>query len=639
VKRIVLAAALFAIGADPVSAQTTTWKMQSAFGANTIFHEMSQRLATLVSQKTGGRLRIDALPTSAVVKSLQLHDAVHKGVLDAGFTTPVYLSPRNMAFSLLASPPFGPPPRRMAEWMSSGEGGRLHDDLLRNFGLNMVGFACGSVGAEGEFWSNRQIRSAGDLRGLRVRVIGLQADLYQAVGAISVQLPGSEIIPALERGVIDATNFNTPANDHLLGLHEILSNYYYPSVTVPLQVFTLVVNRRKWTALPRDDRNAVRAACTETLRWSLGESNRRDGVALAAFKRSGISIRPLSPDVVSALRSAWRRLVRERSADNPDFARVHAAMERAKGVPLASTPPSGAPPAPAALPPPAPRPQVASTSPPAAERRFPRTPIPVSFRKGPPRPDDIAVIIGNADYTKLGKDIPDVTPAYADAAGIKRYVTDALGVREGNIIDLRDATLVQLAQVFGTATNYKGQLFNWIKPGRSRVFIFYAGHGAPAGEEGSAFLIPANANGGLIEVTGYSLASLYENLGKLPVKSVTVVLEACFSGASQAGTVISNASPVFLKAKVSTVPSNVTLIAAGNANQMASWEQDKSRSLFTSYFLKGMSGEADAKPYGNGDGNVNLDELDRYLKDTLTYYARRYYGRDQVAQIIVGKER
>jgi len=121
-----------------------------------------------------------------------------------------------------------------------------------------------------------------------------------------------------------------------------------------------------------------------------------------------------------------------------------------------------------------------------------------------------------------------------------------------------------------------------------------------------------------------------------PARSITLVLEACFSGASQAGSVVSKASPVYLKAKTPAVPKNVTVIAAGAPDQMASWEEDSSHSLFTKYFLKGMSGEADKGSYGNGDGKVDYNELERYLKDTLTYNARRYYGRDQVARIVVG---
>ena len=263
---------------------------------------------------------------------------------------------------------------------------------------------------------------------------------------------------------------------------------------------------------------------------------------------------------------------------------------------------------------------------------FSSDPLSITYTRGEERPNDIAVIIGNADYKKQGKDIPDVIPAYADAEGIKRYVTEALGVREGNIIDLRDATGSKFVEVFGSKDDHRGQLFDWVKPGIANVFVYYAGHGAPGSEDGSALLVPTDANAARIELSGYALSDLYRNLGKIPAHSITVVLEACFSGASQAGSVISKASPVYIKAKTPPVPTNVTVIAAGTPNQLASWEEDESHGLFTKYFLKGMSGEADA----NGDGTVGLEELGRYLKDTLTYYARRYYGRDQTAVIVVG---
>jgi hypothetical protein len=267
--------------------------------------------------------------------------------------------------------------------------------------------------------------------------------------------------------------------------------------------------------------------------------------------------------------------------------------------------------------------------------KFPDTPTNVSFRAINPRPNDVAVIIANADYSK-GKDIPDVVPAYADAEGIKKYATEALGISSDNIIFIKDATQAEMTSTFGSRENFKGQLFDWVEPGKSQVFVYYAGHGAPGVDGGNSYLVPVNAQASRISLNGYSLQTLYQNLSKLPAKSVTVVLEACFSGASQGGSVITNASPVYLNAKETGIPSNLTVIAAGAANEIASWEEDKSHSLFTKYFLKGMSGEADAAPQGNVDGAVGWNELKRYLKTTLTKSARRYYGRNQTAQIIVG---
>ena len=270
-----------------------------------------------------------------------------------------------------------------------------------------------------------------------------------------------------------------------------------------------------------------------------------------------------------------------------------------------------------------------------ARPRFATEPITLKFTKAQPRPDDIAVIIGNADYGKLGRDIPDVVPAYADAEGMRRYITQALGVSGDNVIFLKDAKQADLVATFGSETNYKGQLHDWIEPGQSRVFVYYSGHGAP-GEGGTSYLVPADAQAARIHLNGYPLKTLYRNLSKLPAKSVTVVLEACFSGSSDAGSVISSASPVYLKAAKTDIPLNITVVAAGAANQIASWEEDKSHGLFTKYFLLGMSGEADAAPHGNGDGKVGWSELKRYLKKTVTRLARRYYGREQTPQIVVG---
>ena len=213
----------------------------------------------------------------------------------------------------------------------------------------------------------------------------------------------------------------------------------------------------------------------------------------------------------------------------------------------------------------------------------------------------------------------------------------AKGVREGNVIHLKDATGSQLTGTFGNERNHKGQLFNWVKPNVSNVYVYYAGHGAPAGDAGSAYLVPSDATSETVDLTGYPLATLYKNLGKIPAKSITVILEACFSGTSQSGSLIPRSSGISIVPKTPQIPPNITVISAGAANQIASWEKDEKHSLFTKYFLKGMSGEGDKKPYGNSDGEVTHKELGKYLEGTMTYYARRYYGRDQKAQIVYGK--
>lgn len=263
--------------------------------------------------------------------------------------------------------------------------------------------------------------------------------------------------------------------------------------------------------------------------------------------------------------------------------------------------------------------------------RFPSAPAVAEFPKGERRPEDVAVIIGNADYSR-GRDIPNVHPAYADAEGFKLYAESTLGIGSGNIIFLKDATGAQLQRVFGTEANHKGQLFDWVKPGRSRVFVYYAGHGAPSTKDGDAYLVPSDADAGRIELSGYALKTLYENLGQLPAESVSVVIEACFSGNSHGGSLIAKASPLISVTKKVEVPAKLDVFTAGASGQIASWEEDKAHSLFSAYYLRGAAGEADKAPYGNDDGRVDAPELQRYLLDKVTYAARRAYGRDQTPE-------
>jgi hypothetical protein len=336
--------------------------------------------------------------------------------------------------------------------------------------------------------------------------------------------------------------------------------------------------------------------------------------------------------IIGQLPSGWLQVARE----GEPIGWVHSASVAVFSVQspaMTAAPTKPGKPAPIAV---APAPTLAAA--PAADV-FPTKPVAVSFPRGKPNPDDIAVIIGNANYKATAKDIPDVVPAYADAEGMKRYAVQALGIKEENVIFIKDARQKDLIATFGTDSNPKGKLFNWVKPGQSNVFVFYSGHGAPNGDGSGSYLVPADAEASLIDLTGYSLKTLYTNLGKLPAKSITVVLEACFSGASQSGMLVKNASPIYQKAMAEIVPANLTVISAGSGNQIASWEQDKSHGLFTKHYLLGMAGAADRKPYGNGDGKVSTDELATYLKGTMSYMAQRYYGREQTVQVATGAGR
>lgn len=246
-------------------------------------------------------------------------------------------------------------------------------------------------------------------------------------------------------------------------------------------------------------------------------------------------------------------------------------------------------------------------------------------------PNAIAVIVANSEYRN---EIPHVDYAGNDGDAMRSFFIDVLGYRDGNIIDLRNAGQAEILAVFGNEKNHQGKLWSWIKPGRSDVFVYYSGHGAPGLQDKRGYLLPVDSDPATVEINGYPLDLLYRNLAKLKARSVTVLLDACFSGASEAGMLIKSASPVFVKMTENEVAPGITVLSAAAGDQLASWDRDAELGLFTNYVLKGLRGRADGGTWGNGDGQVTLAEVRAYLDDEMSYAARRRFSRVQQVSAI-----
>jgi hypothetical protein len=242
----------------------------------------------------------------------------------------------------------------------------------------------------------------------------------------------------------------------------------------------------------------------------------------------------------------------------------------------------------------------------------------------------VAVIIGNKNYD--GR-TPAVDYAHNDADAMRSFVINKLGYRDGNIIDLRDAGRNRIAAVFGNETTHEGELFNIIREGKSDVTVYYSGHGVPGLKDKRPYLLPVNGNPDLAEITGYSVDTLYANLAKLPARSVTVFFDACFSGDSEKGMLVSSSSGLGLEQDIPAASGRLTVITAAQGNQLASWDPKVRHGLFTKHLLDALNGKADDKEYGNADGKVSLAEVQNYLADEMTYQARRTWNRRQNAYV------
>jgi hypothetical protein len=240
---------------------------------------------------------------------------------------------------------------------------------------------------------------------------------------------------------------------------------------------------------------------------------------------------------------------------------------------------------------------------------------------------DVAVVIGNKNYSAAG--VPDVDYALRDAQVMKEYLNRTMGFDPGNIIYAEDATLTRLTGIFGNEQDYRGQLYKWVKPGKSRVFVFYAGHGAPDLDTGDAYFVPVDANPQLLKVQGYKVQTMYDNLARLKATGLTVVLDACFSGGSPKGSLFKGTSSLVARVKDTHKPATALLMASSSASEVSSWYAEKRHGLFTYFFLKGLQGAADT----DRNGKITAGEMKAYLGEQVPYMARRLTGNEQTPQV------
>jgi TRAP-type mannitol/chloroaromatic compound transport system substrate-binding protein len=236
-----------------VKPSTVVFKMQGSWGAKDIFNEMAEEFVKRVNEMADGRLRIDYLVAGSVVKPFEVMDAVSKGVLDAGHSVPVYWYGKSKVASLFGSGPInGCDAHQTLAWIYRGGGLELYQELLKKLNLDVVGYFAMPMPTQPLGWFKNPIKTSAEIKGLKYRTVGLAADLFQAMGAKVTQLPGGEIIPALEKGVIDAFEFNNPTSDMRFGAQDVIKNYMMGSFHQAMEFFEILFNRKKYEALPKD---------------------------------------------------------------------------------------------------------------------------------------------------------------------------------------------------------------------------------------------------------------------------------------------------------------------------------------------------------------------------------------------------
>jgi TRAP-type mannitol/chloroaromatic compound transport system substrate-binding protein len=305
-------------------AQTVTLKMQGSWGAKDIFNDMAVQYVDAVNAMSGGRLKIDYLVSGAVVKAFQVQDAVHKGVIDGAHTVPVYWYGKSKVASLFGTGPvFGQDAHLGLAWIMAGGGLELYNELIEKLGINTVGFFAMPMPTQPLGWFKKEIKSASELKGLKYRTVGLAADLFQEMGSKVTQLAGGEIVPALERGVIEAFEFNNPTSDRSFGAQDVSKIYMMGSYHQAAEFFEIMFNKTKYNALPKEHqailKHAAAAASSENF-WMGMDRYSADLQWLT--KTAGVKAIRTPQSIMDEQLKAWDVLIARLEAEDPFFAKV-----------------------------------------------------------------------------------------------------------------------------------------------------------------------------------------------------------------------------------------------------------------------------------------------------------------------------
>lgn len=304
-------------------AQTKTIKMQAAWGGG-IFLENAKSYVDRVNAMAGDALQIDLLPVNSVVKTSQMQDAVHRGVLDAAHYVPAYWYSKSKTASLFGTGPcFGWSSQEVLGWVYYGGGQELFDELMASLGLNIVSFFNSAMPAQPLGWFKEEIKDASQMNGLKYRTVGLAADVLLEMGMSVVQLPGGEIQPAMKSGLIDAAEFNNPTSDRDFGMQDVSKHYHLASFHQSQEFFEVTFNKDLYEGLSPELQAILKHASeaeSSNFYWHNTKRYSEDLVKLR--DEQGVNVYRTPDSVMAAQLEAWDVVIDRISAEDPFFAKV-----------------------------------------------------------------------------------------------------------------------------------------------------------------------------------------------------------------------------------------------------------------------------------------------------------------------------
>ena len=313
-------------GAAKVAAKEIHWKMASSFAATTpLIGDTGPIFSDTLLKVSGGRLDIKFFDPGKLVPGLEVFDSVSKGAVDAGWSSPGYWIGKIPATPLFASVPFGPDTAEYLAWIYYGGGLDIWRELYAKHNLWVT--PCVVIPPEASGWFHQPITKVEQFKGMKIRFFGLGGKAIQKLGASEQLLAAGDIYPALERGVLDATEFSMPSIDEKLGFQKIAKHYYFPGWHQQASIVELMINLNRWNELSPVDQALVELSCKETIVRGMTLGEVQQGPALERIKADGVQIHTWSPEILAAFRKATNEVMEEESKNDADFARAYASFK------------------------------------------------------------------------------------------------------------------------------------------------------------------------------------------------------------------------------------------------------------------------------------------------------------------------
>ncbi len=305
------------------TAAPITLKVQAAWGGG-IFLENAKSYVQRVHDMAGKDLKIDLLPVNSVVKTSQMQDAVHRGVLDGAHYVTAYWYSKSKTASLFGTGPcFGWSAQEMLGWIHYGGGKQLFDELMGKLGINVVSFFNSPMPAQPLGWFKTHITDAKQMKGLKYRTVGLAADVLLEMGMSVVQLPGGEIQPAMKSGLIDAAEFNNPTSDKDFGMQDVSKHYHLASFHQSQECFEITFNKKKFNSLPKELQKVLEYASeAENSNFYWHNTSRYADDLVKLKKDYGVNVYRTPDSVMAEQLKAWDIVVDRISKEDPFFAKV-----------------------------------------------------------------------------------------------------------------------------------------------------------------------------------------------------------------------------------------------------------------------------------------------------------------------------